>query len=385
MQTPIVYADVCCALGDTLEESVTRLLAAEQRQREYRFDALQDPISVPYFGARGLDGREHPQRIYVFLEQMVAKALDELGLSPEQRQRTGIFIGSSSFDVNVSEQRFEDDLRAQREAVAMPIIGYGKIAARLQAAFDLGPHAATYSTACTSSANALLNAQRLMQADIIDHALVIGVEFFNQTTVLGFHGLNLISPSNRMAPFQPGRDGLVLGEGCSLLVLSTEGTSPVQLCGGAIATDNHSLTAANIDGSSIAAVIQQALSRSGITAADLAAIKVHGTASLLNDEAEAAGIRRLLDTPPALFALKPYIGHTLGACGALETALVYGCLSRGELPSNPAQPQAASPTSDDLGINLLPNNQPAPAGYYGLNYFAFGGNNTCLILHKAHA
>lgn len=385
MRIPIIYADVCCALGDTLDESVERLLAGEQRQRQWHFGCLQDPVTVPYFGARDLDRPDHALRIYQFLEDMLQRAFNELAFSPEQRQRTGLFIGSSSFDVNVSEKLYEEDSRAGREAVAMPIIGYGKIGARLQAKFGLGPHVATYSTACTSSANALLNAHRLMQADVIEHALVIGLEFFNQTTVLGFHGLNLISPSGRMAPFQARRDGLVLGEGCGLLVLSKSGTAPVQLCGGAIATDNHSLTAANVDGSTIAEVIHQALRQCGVTASDLAAMKVHGTASLMNDEAEAAGIRRLRDLPPPLFALKPYIGHTLGACGALETALVYGCLTKGELPSNPSSADTDGAGNVDLGVNLLQRNQSASPGYYGLNYFAFGGNNTCLILHKAES
>src|SRR5690606_14559770 len=149
----------------------------------------------------------------------------------------------------------------------------------------------TYSTACTSSANAVLYAHRMLEAGVIDHALVVGLEHFNQMTVLGFHGLGLISPAGAMMPFSRGRDGLILGEGCGLILLSrSENEASLQICGGAIATDNHSLTAANVDGSSLAAVITQALSDSSITAETIIAIKAHGTASLMNDEAEAAGL-----------------------------------------------------------------------------------------------
>jgi 3-oxoacyl-[acyl-carrier-protein] synthase-1 len=265
-------------------------------------------------------------------------------------------------------------------AVPMGIIGYGKLAQSLGQQFALSPHRYTYSTACTSSSNALLYAHRLLQAGVIDHALVLGIEFFNHTTLLGFYGLGLISPSQSMRPFSAGRDGLMLGEGCGLLLLSRDASAArMHLCGGAVATDNHSLTAANIDGSSLAAVIGQALADSAITAADIVAVKAHGTASMLNDEAEAAGLRRVFaeTAMPPIFALKPFCGHSLGASGALEMALTIGCLERELLPANPQLEDDSA-----LGIRLLHQSESAPIGHYLFNCFAFGGNNNALILRR---
>ncbi len=383
MGSYIVHADVRCALGDDLDQAMDNLFAGRQPLQYRHFGELDDPVSLPYFAAAGLNEAEQELRVYRFLSDMLQQALERHPLSEQERQRSGIFIGSSSFDINVSERIYAQALGQEPDvpahALPLPIIGYGKIAASLQAEFALGPHAQTHSTACTSSANALLNAHRMLQAGVIDHAFVCGVEFFNQTTLLGFHGLGLISPSARMSPFSANRDGLILGEGCGLVMLSKAEEGAISLCGGAIATDNHSLTAANSDGSTIAGVMAEALANCQITAPQLKGLKLHGTASLMNDEAEAAGIRRLLSSLPPLFALKPFIGHTLGACGVLEAALVVGCLQRGQLPASPD----ADATDEQLGLTLLSQPEIAAPGYYGLNYFAFGGNNACLILHKA--
>ena len=383
MPSAIRYADARCALGLSLTECVTNLRDAPRPPVTYNFPDLLDPVAVPYFAlpADMCANRGHDEGfIYQQLQAMVAKALATEALSLDERHRTGLFIGSSSFDVGLSEQKYQRKLNGAPEtAVPMSIVGYGKLAQRLQQEFELSPHIYTYSTACTSSANAALYAHRMIEAGAIDHALVVGLELFNQMTVLGFHGLGLISPAGAMLPFSRGRDGLILGEGCGLILLSrSDDETLLHICGGAIATDNHSLTAANVDGSSLAAVIAQALSDSSITAETIIAIKAHGTASLMNDEAEAAGLRRAFaaDIPP-IFALKPFCGHTLGASGALEMALTIGCIQQGFLPLSP-QPDP----DPELQISLINRLQPAPDGHYLFNCFAFGGNNNALILRK---
>ncbi len=383
MKSIIRYADARCALGADLESAVTALLAAERPLITQSFPLLRDPVSQPYFAM--VPQSEVEQRdIFSQLLDMTRKALEHCGLSDAQRARTGLFVGSSSFDVRVSEQTYYRELQSEQpqNATAMPIIGYGKLAGRLQRELGLGHQVYTYCTACTSSANAALYGHRMLQAGLIDHALVLGFEFFNHTSLLGFQGLNLISPSAAMRPFDQRRDGLILGEGCGLLLLSRAGEYPaaLELCGGAIATDNHSLTAANNDGSSVVQVIRAALSNCNLSPEDIRAVKLHGTASLMNDEAEAGGLRQLFgDGIPDCFAIKPFCGHTLGACGALEMALVAGSLARNLLPGLPDH-QA----DEQLGVTLPPAAiaAPPPGAHLLFNCFAFGGNNNALILRR---
>ncbi|HEV8492986.1 MAG TPA: beta-ketoacyl synthase N-terminal-like domain-containing protein [Candidatus Angelobacter sp.] len=386
MTASIRYLDARSALGSSLDECVDNLLGGHKPWRWLDFPKLQEPLQLPYF-ALPESADADATRIYSHLQEMTGKAIAAEGLDEAQRARTGLFIGSSSYDVGVSEANYFQALEQQSfaagatDALPMGIVGYGKMAERLRAEFKLSPHCYSYSTACTSSANALLYAQRLLAAGLIDNALVIGVEFFNQTTLLGFHSLGLISPSQRLAPFAADRDGLVLGEACALVMLGRpDAAAPIQLelCGGAIATDNHSLTAAIADGSSLASVMTAALAETGVAAGDIKGIKAHGTASLMNDEAEAAALKQLFAGDlPAVFALKQFCGHTLGACGALELALAAGCLLRNRLPSNPGHQFDPA-----LGVALNIQAGAAADGHYLFNCFAFGGNNNALVLRK---
>lgn len=386
MASAIRYLDVKSALGNSLTECVDHLLEGKHPWSWRHADQLDEPLQLPYFGFSKADSPTNNEHfLYPTLTHRVARAIDQLALTPQQLARTGLFLGSCSFDVAVSEQRFCEALThtGLADPVPLSIIGYGKLPEMLRRHFLLSPYCYSYSTACTSSANALLYAHRMLESGMIDRALVIGMEFFNHTSLLGFYSLGLISPSQSLKPFSADRDGLILGEAIAIVVLerdSTESnTAQLAISGGAINTDNHSLTAANSDGSSLASVISSALVDANISPEHLQGIKSHGTASLMNDEAESAGLARIFSAAkmPPVFALKSYCGHTLGACGALELALTSGCLLRDTLPANPGHQR-------DPALGLALNTSPgiAPDGYYLLNCFAFGGNNNALILRK---
>jgi 3-oxoacyl-[acyl-carrier-protein] synthase I len=252
----------------------------------------------------------------------------------------------------------------------------GNLATRLRAPFGIqGPDYSFY-TACTASANALLAAANMLRLGKLQHAIVIGVEMFNAVTALGFSGLQLIT-RDVMRPFDRRRSGLVPGEACAAVVLSTQPSGTAwTFAGGANLCDTHSISATNPDGSAIAEVINQAMRASGMTLDEIVALKAHGTASLLNDEAEVAGLRRVFERTPILCALKPYIGHTYGACGIVELALFCGAVSRGVLPATPGICAGDS----DLNVTLNQEARTQPPGKFMLNYFGFGGSNTSLVV-----
>jgi len=365
--------DVHCALGRGVELCVQQLQRGGVTPTMRRFDRLREPLELPWLTMPG-----EAADLYQYLGEVTEQLLQKSGLSSAERRRTAILLGSSSFDVQVSEERYHADFAQRGEAaVSMPIVGYGKLANRLAQTLQLSDCHYTYSTACTSSANALLYGQRLIEAGRVDHALVVGLEWRNHTSILGFQGLGLISPSGAMNSFDSNRDGLILGEGVGAIVLSRAPAAHLPLLiGGAIGTDNHSLTAANTDGLQLSRVITRALRDSGITAKQLVAVKAHATASLKNDEAEAAALRRVLgEQLPPVFALKPLCGHTLGASGALELALTLACLATGQLPTNPK-----ARNDGGLGVQLQRQPLPAPAGDYLFNCFAFGGNNNAMVI-----
>lgn len=149
------------------------------------------------------------------------------------------------------------------------------------------------------------------------------------------------------------------------------------LLGGANLCDIHHVTSAAPDGGAMRAVMEMALADAGLAPADVVLIKAHGTGSPDNDAAEAAAMHALFgDELPPFTGLKRYLGHTLGACGAVELAALLGCLRAGFVP-----PTAGFAAPDpELRIAPLTESRPAPGGAVMLNFFGFGGNYASLVI-----
>jgi 3-oxoacyl-[acyl-carrier-protein] synthase I len=376
-------AGIATCLGGDLPSNLTALRDAKLPSGRVDLQLAGAHISIPYHLIVDPAYDSGAERLYTLLERVIAEALGAARLSAAQLHEMGIFVGSSSFEVGLSEQMFRRELASCGVGIPVPITGFGRIADRIRERFCVRGPAYTYNTACTSSANALLYASAMLESGWLEHAIVIGTEVFNFTTALGFHGLDLISERG-LRPFAPDRSGLVLGEGIGALVLAAgEYAASDPGCflvrGGANLCDTYGVTAANPDGSSIAEVLRLALDAAQCGTHEIRAIKAHGTASQLNDEGEAAGIRAVFSELPPITALKPYIGHTLGACGVNEIILLCGAVEHGFCVANPGICAEEGP----LGIALRQTIEPLAAGAYLFDYFGFGGNNTALILSNA--
>lgn len=322
------------------------------------------------------------QRLWDAIVGVVEQALVAADLSNTDRRETVLLIGSSSVDIPVSEAIYQRELRDGVEAYPLTAnSSLGELADRVRRHFGFRGGDYTISTACTASANALVYADALVRTGSAKYALVLGVEHFNIITALGFQGLGLLAP-NGMRPFDKGRGGIVLGEGCSALIIGAQRDGArFHLRGSANLCDIFGMSTANPDGSTVSGVIEMALKSARAAPEDIAGIKSHGTASLLNDEAEAAGMRQVFNTLPRLCALKPFIGHTFGACGLNELILFTGLVDRGYFPATPGI--CAEPS--DLEITLPQTPQTVEPGVFLLNYFGFGGNNTSLVVANAEA
>lgn len=368
---------LACALGLDAPACESALFAGQAAPEPLELPGFNEPLRLPYY--RIPDGAPlfDPGRLERLLPALVRAAVDEARLSAAEIRSLPIFVGSSCFSVGRAEAAYREALALDPAAAPMPLCDYDEPADLARRALKSAGESWAYNTACSSSANALLGALRLLETGVYRHALVLGVELANHTTFLGFTGLQVLGEAVR--PFDAERRGMVLGEGLSAVVLSAEPTpGALRLLGGANNWDGHSVTAANPDGASIAAVLTQALTRARATPAAVRAIKAHGTGSRSGDLAEAAGLARVFAPLPPLTALKAYLGHTLGACGNNELVLYAAALARGQLPAS-----LGFKTPDPaLGIRPATTAIPAPAGFYLLNHFGFGGNNSVLVLEK---
>lgn len=368
-----------CTLGLDAETCVTDMRSGKASPEPLRVDGFAEPLRLPYY--RIPDGADlfDAARFQTLLQQVVRKALARAGLSSEERQTLPVFVGSSCFSIGSSEAGYAQALaRDARSAMPMPFCGYQDIGSVAQQALGSCGDTYSYNTACTSSANALLAALRLLALGEYPQALVVGVELANRTTLAGFHGLQLTA--ERVQPFDARRQGLVLGEGVGAVLLSAQpgSTGELRVLGGANNCDSWSVVTANPDGKSVAAVLRASLDNAGLQAAQVRGIKAHGTATPAGDTAEALGLRQVFRELPPVSVLKPYLGHTLGACGVNELVLYAGALQRGFLPATPGF-EVPDP---GLKVHPLQIEAVAPPGHYLLNHFGFGGNNTVLVLEK---
>ena len=230
------------------------------------------------------------------------------------------------------------------------------------------------STACTSGLNAVLSARSLIRHGHADHALVLGLELRNRVTVGGFGGMQLLS-ATRSLPFGEARSGLVLGEAVAALHLSSR-PARWRVAGGANVVDGQD-PAGPVPGA-VTAMCRQALADSGVAASDIALIKPQAAGSPSGDAIEAQALREVFEPLPALVSLKAAIGHTLGASGAAELALLTACLESG------VWPRVDYPL--DAALNApLAKQAPRRARHVMASILGFGGGHTAVVLEDCDA
>lgn len=368
---------LCCALGMDAENCVSAMLAGQVRPSAVPLAGFTEPLEPNYYRIPDAAALFEPGRLERLLPAVVRTAVARAGLGAAELAALPVFVGSSCFSVGLAEAEYAAALADRADAAPMLRCDYDYPAKLACEALGSGGETWAYNTACSSSANALLGALGLLESGVYHHALVLGVEYANRTSLAGFSGLQVLT--EQVHPFDAARRGMVLGEGLGAVLLSAEPVPGApRILGGANNCDTYNVTTANPDGRSVAAVLRLALSRTGTDAADVRAIKVHGTGSLSGDQAEAAGLTQVFPKMPPLSGLKGYTGHSLGACGVVELVLLTAALQRGLIPAT------AGFSTPDPALGLKPLTEPklAQAGRYLLNHFGFGGNNTVLVLEQ---
>ena len=374
-----------CGMVSTLGESQQNIALACRRGKANP-DTLHLPHScdhpLPYYAVPGETNPVSSDRLYQYIDKAVTMALQDAALTPEDIAALPVFVGSTACDISDLESHYQHDLQNDDNAIPLFRSGFGVLAGYI--VDRLASHGQEYSfnTACSSSANAMLTASHMIEHGRFDNALVVGVEARNQMSLQGFNNMMLLSPE-ACRPFDKYRDGTVLGEGVGAILLSRHKPdasefspdSPFYCVGGANLTDSDNITSSSAD--MIAAVMQLALENADIESSTVAVIKAHGTSTPANDSAEAGGMQKVFgpDLPP-FTSVKPYIGHTLGACGVMETIVMLACAKEGFIP---ATPDFSTP-DEQCDCSPLTEALPFTEGIIMLNYFGFGGNNSSLLI-----
>ncbi len=331
-------------------------------------------------------------------------ALADAGLRPGEDggaspNRIGIYLGSALGGIAYAEEQHERYLERGIKAVApnlaLAVFG-GAAPANLGIALDVrGPILST-ANSCASGAVALGEALGAIRAGDIDAAIAGGVEI--PLSPLAFGAFDIIralsagsndDPEHACRPFDAHRDGFVMGEGGTLLVLEAEdvararGAEPyAELMGYAATSDAFHMVQPRADGREAARAATEALTDAGVDADEIDWVSAHASSTPLGDIAEARAIRlalgdRASDVPVS--GTKALYGHPLGASGAIEAAICALAIRDGWVPAsvNLAEPD---PEIAALLPGLLRSGREGTYRRVLSTSFGFGGLNAALVL-----
>jgi 3-oxoacyl-[acyl-carrier-protein] synthase-1 len=305
-------------------------------------------------------------------ETAVMAARDRFGPS-----RIGTFIGTSTAGILETEIAY----RHRDAGGALPdALDYRRshnsfsVAEFVRGYLALTGPAAAVCTACSSGAKVFGQARRMIDAGLIDAAVVGGVDSLCLTTLYGFHSLEVLSRT-ACRPFDPARDGISIGEGAAFVLLTREAAA-VALLGVGESSDAYHMSSPHPEGLGAQRAMQAALADAALPPSAIDYVNLHGTGTPANDAAEGRAVAAVFGPDVRCSSTKGATGHALGAAGAIEAVIAAIALHDGLIPGSAGTRQV----------------EPEPLHAYQLvaergtlravmsNSFGFGGSNCVLVL-----
>ena len=349
-----------------------------------------DPVQ--HFGRRASQDMDRVTQLSLYAAD---RAFSDSGLHQHtiDPYAFGVTFGTGFGGIDTTEREYEYAVRnprAQLSPMVIPTAMHGATTFQIARRFGAKGANQTISTACSSSSAALGAAFRLIQHAEADVVIACGGDAPVVANVFrGWCALRAMStrnthPETAFSPFDVDRDGFVMGEGAGALVCerldhAVERGAHVygEVVGLGNTCDAYKLTipvAAHQ-----AEAMRRAIRDSGIEPRDVGFIIAHATATKLNDITESTAVQEVFG-PAAedivVSACKPYFGHTIGACGALEFIVGLLALKHRRLHAIPnlshVDPNCSLRFSTGEGVAVT-------GDAFMVSSFGFGGSNVVLI------
>lgn len=291
---------------------------------------------------------------------------------------SGISIGEAAVKTAIDTGCLPTDFDIRRQEI-------GSVAEALASYLNLKGPAYTVSVACSSGAQAIASGQRLLRTGIVDAVVAGGADSLCKLTVNGFHALSALS-SDVCNPMSSNRDGTTIGEGAAIFLMDRE-EAEVALFGVGTSSDAHHMTAPETEGAGVEIAIRKALDDAGMAPLDMDYIQLHGTGTRQNDAVESKVVKRVFGEMVPCSSSKRQLGHTLGAAGAMGAAHCW--LTASSENSKDVLPPHMWDNDPELGLLFKSLTSPGDTLLPGAkarfmsNAFAFGGNNSILIIGRS--
>lgn len=361
-----------------------------------------------YFAARidegvlKASGARYEMKIMRIENAALEQISDDVNVAKERygADRIAVCVGSCDNGTEFSlaghrkyfaEEKFPADYNLE-------IQGADYVATFIAEKFGLAGPVNTFSTACSSSAGAIIKGAEMIMAGIVDAAVVGGIDIASDTTLIGFSALEAVS-SEITNPFSKNRHGITLGDGAAFFVLtreplerdSADSTLPaVKLLGWGESADAYHMTSPDPSGVGAEKAIRRALENARLSVSEVGYINLHGTGTKFNDSMEGKAVNAVFGEAGCkvpVSTTKPVTGHTLGAAAALEAAICWKAMvenkGKKENVKLPVQVWDGERDEEIPELNIVDGKSGGKTGELKVclsNSFAFGGANACLVL-----
>ena len=387
---------ICSCIGDNVQETFTHLSQGKSGlstielldtvhrdhirvgEVKHTNEALTNILDIPKENSYS---RTSLLGILALREAIKSASLDEKSL-----HSLGLIMASSVGGMDMTERYFYDyatNIPARRYITSPNI---GEITQQMASYFGIKGFVTSLSTACSSSANAIITAANLIRTGRARTLAVGGADALSKFTINGFNALMILS-DKEATPFDEHRKGLNLGEAGAFLILEAESEALkhgrkilAQLSGWGNANDAYHQTASSEDGEGAFLAIEKALHCSGLSPKDIDYINAHGTATVNNDLSESRALIRIFSEEqiPDLSSTKPFTGHTLAVASAVEAVISILSIEKEMIFPNL---NFQTPMKE---VNIKPVTvlKQKPIRHVLSNSFGFGGNCSALIFSK---
>jgi 3-oxoacyl-[acyl-carrier-protein] synthase II len=319
----------------------------------------------------------------------LALADANLNIKNSDKTRIGVCLGTTSGEAQDMEGIDEVWVLQGVDKVNIKSIrqySFDNIPSNLANTFKIQGPIRIFTTACAAGNYGIGYGYDMIQKGQVDKMIVGGSDSFSYSSFTGFNQLGAVAPE-KCQPFDKNRKGMMVGEGAGIMILEVleealkrKSKIYAEILGYGLSCDAGHITNPRAEG--IAQCIINALRESGISCKDVDYICAHGTGTRHNDSAECAAIGKVFGSASKtipISSIKSMLGHTMGAASAIEAAAC--CL----VVNNDLMPPTINYETPDpeCDIDCVPNKARTKTVKIALNNgFAFGGNNSCLVIKK---
>lgn len=410
MRKRVVVTGLGCVnpLGNNVIDTWNALMAGKSGAGSITlFDAschkTKFAAEVKDFDGAALFGKRDSRRMDRFVQFALAASLQavehsELIITDENRDRTGVFIGTGIGGINtllgqveVLRERGIDRISPFLVPMMLADTGPGMVSIYLGLR---GPNMAIV-TACATGSNAIGEAVEVIRRGDADVMLAGGSEA--AIVPISMAGLNVMGalstrnedPTRASRPFEMERDGFVMGEGSAVLVLESfeyaqERNAHIlaEVTGYGTSADAYHISAPAEDGEGASICMKLALKSANLQSEQIDYINAHGTSTILNDKSETAAIKNVFGEYAyhvPISSTKSMMGHLLGASGAIEALICVKIFQENQIPAT-INYETQDPECD---LDYVPNvPRKAHPEHIMSNSFGFGGHNATLVISR---